>query len=88
MATSSSASYGFSLTGQFWNPGFDPSNPFDVDNPTTSQFDEHSYWYWVGELDGTKGYEQRTLLIAEEYRPNYDNGYSDGLWKGKILRQG
>jgi len=72
----------------FWDPGYDPNNPRDINTPDAIEFDEHAYWYEAGESDGRQSTGSKVDFIPDLYKINYAYGYSDGIWKRKVLNQG
>ena len=78
----------FKMIGVYWDPGFDPSNPWDVNTPDAAQFDERGYWYESGESDGRQLTGTKVDFIPGPFKYAYQNGYDDGVWKRKVFNQG
>ena len=86
--SSSSISFTFKLKAVYWDPGYDPSDPWYVNTPDAVQFDEHGYWYVAGEQDGRHKVGSKVAFVPDPFKYDYEQGYSDGAWKRLVMIQG
>lgn len=87
MPTTASTNFVIKITGVYWDTGYDPNNPWDVNTPDATEFDEHGYWYWAGESDGRQKTGSKVDFIPDPYKYNYQQGYNDGSWKRLVMIQ-
>ena len=87
MATSF-VNFSFKLVGVYWDPSYNPNDPWDVNTPDAIEFDEHGYWFTAGEADGRQLTGSKVDFIADPYKLDYKYGYEAGVWKQKVFNQG
>lgn len=86
--SSSSVNFSLKMVSVYWDPGYDPNDPYYVNTIDAVEFDEHGYWYIIGEQDGRHKTGSRVDFIADPFKYDYQQGYNDGAWKRLVIIQG